>query len=66
MHTKDSKKGKQRTKAVLFQSDILGTSGLYWKKHFSKNGKKIKQKSKIFTCIQKQNFKEQALICKCN
>lgn len=28
--------------------------------------KKIKQKSKIFTCIQKQNFNEQALICKCN
>lgn len=44
MQTKDSKKGKQSTKAVLFQRDILGTSGLYWKKHFSKNGGKKSNK----------------------
>lgn len=45
-HTKDTEKGKQSTKALLHQRDVSGTSGLYWKKYFSKKNEEKKNQAK--------------------
>lgn len=60
-HTKDTEKGKQSTKALLHQRDVLGTSGLYWKKHFSKKkrGEKKNQTKKIVKSLHE--FKRKTL-----